>query len=127
MTIAAIARGQLFDPAVSSTTGDIWAAAIDPSGNQAATNLLRRGRSLQAKINSGTAVTTSRPTSDAAAPTATGPVTLFPGQTTTITVTITPTAAPHSVVRGHLYIDTFGFLTGSGDELIDLPYTYTVG
>ena len=66
-------------------------------------------------------------TEDAATPTGTGPITLFPGQSTTITVTITPTGAPHSLVRGHLYVDTFGFLTGSGDELIDLPYAYTVG
>jgi len=127
LTITAVARGQLFDPAITSTTGDAWAAGVDPSANADMASLLRDGRSVSMKIFNGTAMTTSTPTSDAAAPTATGPITLLPGQTATITVTITPTAARHSIVRGHLYIDTFGFLTGSGDELIDLPYTYTVG
>ncbi|HEY7174300.1 MAG TPA: S8 family serine peptidase, partial [Micromonosporaceae bacterium] len=87
MTIAAIARGQLFDPAVTSTTGDVWAAGVDPSGNQAVTNLLRKGRSLQTKIMAGTHVTTFAPTANVAAPTATGPITLFPGQSAIITVT----------------------------------------
>ncbi|HKE65476.1 MAG TPA: S8 family serine peptidase [Micromonosporaceae bacterium] len=127
-TIAAVAHGQLFDPAVRSTTGDVWAAGVDPGADPAIASLLRQGRATVAKINVGTHVSTSTPAvGDVAAPTATGPVTLFPGQSTTITITITPAGAPHSVVRGHLYIDTFGFLTGSGDELIDLPYTYTVG
>ena len=137
-TISATARGQLFDPAVSSTTGDVWAAGVDPSTNSALASLLRDGRAAATKISEGTHLATSKTVAsasastapalaDAATPTGTGPITLFPGQSTTITVTITPTGAPHSLVRGHLYVDTFGFLTGSGDELIDLPYAYTVG
>ena len=130
-TISASARGQLFDPAVSSTTGDIWAAGVDPGANSAVASLLRQGRAAATEISEGTRITTSKAaavsTEDAATPTGTGPITLFPGQSTTITVTITPTGAPHSLVRGHLYVDTFGFLTGSGDELIDLPYAYTIG
>ncbi len=132
-TISATAHGQLFDPAISSTTGDVWAAGVDPGANSAVANLLRQGRAAAAKISEGTRLATSRAatgsagSADAATPTGTGPITLFPGQSTTITVTITPTGAPHTLVRGHLYVDTFGFLTGSGDELTDLPYAYTVG
>ena len=66
---------------------------------------------------------TTAGTAAAAAP---EPVTVAPGETATITVTITPTAAKGTVVHGHLYIDTFSQVTFSGDELIDLPYTYTV-
>jgi hypothetical protein len=40
---------------------------------------------------------------------------------------ITPSATRGSLVQGHLYIDTVDGFTGAGDELIDLPYTYTVG
>ena len=60
------------------------------------------------------------------------PVTINPGQTATINVTITPSAAAGSVVSGNLYIDDF--LSGvppygqqGGDELAALPYEYTVG
>ena len=31
-----------------------------------------------------------------------------------------------TVVRGTLYIDDFGFFTDGGDELVALPYTYTI-
>ena len=41
-------------------------------------------------------------------------------------MTITPTGAKGSVVRGHLYVDTFNQSSFSGDELIDLPYAYTI-
>jgi hypothetical protein len=60
------------------------------------------------------------------------PVTINPGQTATINVTITPSAAAGSVVSGNLYIDDF--ISGvppygqlGGDELAALPYEYTVG
>ena len=60
------------------------------------------------------------------------PVTINPGQTATINVTITPNAAAGTVVSGHLYVDDtasavppYGQLTG--DELSAIPYEYTVG
>jgi len=59
-------------------------------------------------------------------PPPTGPITLNPGQTGTITVTITPSGASGTVVRGTLYIDNFDFFTDGGDELVALPYTYTI-
>ena len=55
------------------------------------------------------------------------PLTLQPGQTGTITVTITPRAARGTVVTGALYVDDFNAFTDTGDELRTIPYTYTVG
>jgi len=55
------------------------------------------------------------------------PLTLAPGQTGTITLTITPSAAKGTVVRGFIGVDTFNLSTASGDELVNIPYTYTVG
>ena len=86
-----------FDPAVTSSTGDLWLAGLDASS-----------------------------------PLAT--VTVAPGQTATIPVTITPTGG-HRVVTGTLYVDDYsnvanqyGFLSQSnGSEVAALPYKYTVG
>jgi hypothetical protein len=54
------------------------------------------------------------------------PVTLDPGQTGTVTLTITPSAPKGTVVRGFIGLDTLNLATASGDELINIPYTYTV-
>ena len=59
-------------------------------------------------------------------PPPTGPITLNPGQTGTITVTITPSGASGTVVRGTLYIDDFDSFTDGGDELVAFPYAYTI-
>lgn len=55
------------------------------------------------------------------------PLTLAPGQSGTITVTITPNAPKGTVVSGFIAVDTFNQATSSGDEIINIPYTYTVG
>jgi hypothetical protein len=60
------------------------------------------------------------------------PVTINPGQTVTVNVTITPSAAPGTVVSGDLYVDDFAsgvppYDQLSGDELAAIPYEYTVG
>jgi hypothetical protein len=62
------------------------------------------------------------------------PVTVNPGQTVTIDVTITPSAVPGTVVSGDLYVDDFAsgvppyaYDQLSGDELAAIPYEYTVG
>ena len=54
------------------------------------------------------------------------PLTLAPGQTGKITLTITPAAESGTQVQGFVGVDTFNLDTDSGDELIDLPYAYTV-
>ena len=55
------------------------------------------------------------------------PLVLEPGQTGTITVTITPTGAAGTTVSGVLYVDTFSNAVLSGDELAAIPYSYTIG
>lgn len=55
------------------------------------------------------------------------PLTLAPGQSGTITLTITPNAPMGTVVSGFIAVDTFNKATSSGDELINIPYSYTVG
>ncbi|HEY7282419.1 MAG TPA: S8 family serine peptidase [Actinomycetota bacterium] len=54
------------------------------------------------------------------------PLGLAPGQTGTITVTITPSASAHHV-RGFIDVDTFNLASNSGDEVASIPYRYTVG
>jgi subtilase family protein len=59
------------------------------------------------------------------------PVLIMPGATATIKVTIKPAAAKGSHVSGHLYIDDFvggvpPYGQAAGDELVALPYKYTV-
>jgi hypothetical protein len=55
------------------------------------------------------------------------PLTLGPGQTGTITLIITPNAHKGTVVSGFIGVDTLSLATGSGDELVNIPYTYKVG
>ena len=55
------------------------------------------------------------------------PLSLGPGQTGTITLAFTPSAPKGTVVRGFIGVDTFNLATDAGDELINIPYTYTVG
>ena len=55
------------------------------------------------------------------------PLTLAPGQTGTITLTITPNAPKGTVIHGFIGVDTLNLATISGDELVNIPYTYTVG
>jgi hypothetical protein len=55
------------------------------------------------------------------------PLTLAPGQSGAITITITPNARKGTVVSGFIAVDTFNKATSSGDEIINIPYTYTVG
>ncbi len=90
VNLAAVANTNPFDSAVSPSTGDIWAASVNPNATYS-------------------------------------PLTLNPGQTGTITLTITPNAPKGTVVRGFIGVDTFNFGTDAGDELINIPYSYTVG
>jgi len=60
------------------------------------------------------------------------PLVLNPGQTGTISVTITSTGAPGTVVSGTLYLDDVvqhlppsAYGQSSGDGLAAFPYSYT--
>lgn len=123
VTSAAVAQGQLFDPAVTSSTGDFWQLFVG-SGDAAALAKIKANAKAGLYVAQATGTSAKAGTSAAAA---TGPVILKPGQSTTITVTITPSAAKGSTVKGHLYVDTISQVTLGGDELIDLPYSYKVG
>ena len=90
MNLAAVAITNPFDWAVTSSTGDAWAQAINASAPYT-------------------------------------PLTLAPGQSGTITLTITPNAPKGTVVHGFIAMDTFNQATSRGDELINIPYTYKVG
>jgi len=55
------------------------------------------------------------------------PLVLMPGETGTINVTITPNPAQTgTTVRGRIFIDTFNGTVQTGDEVVSLPYSYTV-
>jgi len=54
------------------------------------------------------------------------PMTLGPGQSGTITLTITPAGSAGTVVRGFIAVDTFSLDTFAGDEILILPVTYTI-
>jgi hypothetical protein len=99
---AAIAQLKQFDAAVSADSGDLWSDVVF------GTNTYK-------------------------------PLVLAPGQTGVIHVTITPNPAQvGTTVRGHIYIDTWasgapGVLPAfqnavvqSGDEVVSLPYSYTI-
>ncbi len=94
-TVTAVATTAQFDPAVTSSTGDPFLPAVDPTADP------------------GTAVVVN------------------PGKSVTIIVTITPTAAAGSTVRGVLHLVTTptviaGLFYSTGDILANLPYSYTV-
>jgi hypothetical protein len=124
-SVAAVAHGQLFDPAVTSSTGDIWLQGVDRGTNAAIAAMIKAGhRKLGAAAGSDGSVSMA---TASAADTAPAPLTLAPGATGTIMVTVTPSGRRGSVVSGHVDIDTFNFVTTAGDELISLPYTYKIG
>ncbi len=59
------------------------------------------------------------------------PVVINPGQSATITVTITPSGSSGTVVSGTLFVDDFltnvpPFGQQGADELTGIPYTYTI-
>jgi hypothetical protein len=120
LNLSASAVGQLFDPAVTSSTGDFWQAGVDPASNAAMVARVKASRSQLEAMASGSS------SSPAPSPVPDGPLVLNPGQTGTMTVTITPTTASGAVVKGNVYINSVDLFTDSGDELVALPYSYTV-
>ncbi|MGH3510535.1 MAG: S8 family serine peptidase, partial [Nocardioidaceae bacterium] len=110
VTVGASAIGQLFDPAISTSGGDYWQGAASSSSSLSA--VLDR---LMAARSGASSMHPSSSRAPLALPSA-----------TTIDVTITPTAASGTTVHGHLYLDSFDPGTGDADELVELPYTYTV-
>jgi hypothetical protein len=55
------------------------------------------------------------------------PLVLAPGASGTINVTITPDPTmAGKTVTGFIYVDTFSLVVTTGDEVVSLPYSYTV-
>jgi hypothetical protein len=55
------------------------------------------------------------------------PLVLASGQAGIINVTITPDPSKvGQTVSGYLYIDTFNGVVGTGDEVVRIPYSYSV-
>jgi hypothetical protein len=44
-----------------------------------------------------------------------------------MTITFSPTGPPGRVVRGTLYVDDFDPWLGAGNDILAIPYAYTVG
>lgn len=122
VSVAASVHAQLFDPAVTSSTGDVWLAGVDSGTDPAIAALLHA--SHPAVVGAKGGVTIDRVSAADAAP---APVTIAPGATGTILVKVTPKGTKGSTVTGHVYIDTFNLATFSGDELVALPYSYKIG
>jgi hypothetical protein len=98
VTTAMQATANSFDSTVTSHAGDLWQASTDPT-----------------VLNTFS------------------PVQVGTGGTATIPVTITPTGTHGTVVSGTLYIDDANvllfqqFTTLNGDEVVAIPYSYTIG
>jgi hypothetical protein len=55
------------------------------------------------------------------------PLVLASGEGGTITLTITPDAGEvGKTVTGYVYVDTFNAVVGTGDEVVRIPYSYTI-
>jgi len=118
VALTAVAHGQLFDPAISSSTGDFWQTALVPAAASAASVKAASHKSSQW-------LATAR--HQAATADATGPLLLSPGETGYITVTVSPHGSAGSVISGTLNIDTVDLFDGTGSEVASLPYKYRIG
>jgi hypothetical protein len=130
--LSAFAIGKLFDLDTSSDTADIMTgSAVAQSPLTATAKALVKKAASHGLLSGQPTLNSSdvRPSvsSSAVVTPVGGLLTLAPGQTGVITVTITPSADKGTIVSGHLYVNTFDLFTGGGDEVIDLPYVYTVG
>jgi hypothetical protein len=126
-----------FSPAGGSVTAGVWAAAPSECGPYAVAAAAGTATiSMTAVTKAFDPAVTSAPgdfwqlaVNPSAAFT---PVTINPGQTATINVTITPSANSGSVISGFLYVDDVSgplapYGQVAGDELAAIPYEYTVG
>ncbi|MEA2169935.1 MAG: hypothetical protein QOF76_3235 [Solirubrobacteraceae bacterium] len=54
-------------------------------------------------------------------------ITVAPHASGSMTITFSPTGPPGRVVRGTLYVDDFDPWLGAGNDILAIPYAYTVG
>ncbi len=118
--------------ATHQATPGLWSIAPDPIGpfngpapaGKVSTGMVALTRGFDASASSSTGDVYQQ-TVDPAAP-AFNPVTLAPGQSTTLKLTITPIGKPGRRVRGTLFVDEFSGALALGGELVRLPYEYRV-
>lgn len=135
--LCSTAESAAYAPPGGAVTAGEWSASPSECGpypgpapaGTATTSMIARTKAFDTAVTS----TTSDVWLASVNPAATfNPLAIAPGKTATVMVTITPSAAPGAVVKGTLYVDDvqgsvppYGQL--SGDELVALPYEYTVG
>jgi hypothetical protein len=126
-----------YSPAGNLVTAGLWEAAPTECGpystpapaGTATDSMTAQTKEFDPSVTSPTGDLWSFSTNPSAS---FSPVVINPGQTVTVNVTITPSAAAGTVVSGNLYIDDYTsnvpYLNNpGGDELAAIPYEYTVG
>ena len=128
VTLSATTRGRLFDPAVMSDGGDPWQIGVGDSSSTAAdtATIADRIGVSRVKMARVTPDSARSATASSEAGVSDTPLTLRPGQSGTMMVTITPSGPHGSVVKGDLFVDSFDGALADGDELTNLPYAYTI-
>jgi hypothetical protein len=128
VTLSATTTGRLFDPAVTSDGGDPWQLGVGDETSTAADTAALAERVGVSRVKMARVVDSKRSsTTSSAAAVSDTPLTLRPGQSGTMMVTITPSGPRGAVVKGDLFVDSFDGDLAQGDELANLPYTYTIG
>jgi len=84
-----VAETKAFDPAVASSTGNVWSVLEGLTGTY-------------------------------------NPLVLQPGQSGDISVVITPSGSAGAKVAGFIAVETFNINDFSSDQLVKLPYSYTI-
>jgi hypothetical protein len=128
-----------YDPPGGTVTAGVWFGAPSECGpypgpapaGTATISMTAQTKAFDPAVTSATGDIWLAATNPAAT---FSPIVINPGQTATIDVTITPSAAKGTVVTGVLYVDDFvsnvpppAFSQVSGNELAAFPYEYTVG
>lgn len=134
-TIGTSPSGSYTVPAGSLNNGFWFATPSEigpyPSGAPAGTVSMSMSVSAKAFDSAVTSATGDLELAATNPATTFSPIVINPGQSATVNVTITPSGASGTVVNGTLYIDDFltnvqPFGQQGADELIGLPYSYTI-
>jgi Subtilase family/Peptidase inhibitor I9 len=135
--LCSTAESALYSPSGHNVTAGLWSAGPSECGpysqpapaGSATISMTATTKAFDAAVTSAPGDLWAQSTNPSAA---FSPVTIEPGQSATINVTITPSAASGTVVSGDLYVDDSAsavppYAQLTGDELAAIPYEYTVG
>lgn len=112
---------QTFDGDTTTPDGNFWTAGLSTSSPDQAAQFLAIRQAYGAEGAGAGAGNDEAVAADSSTP-----LTLNPGETGTIDVTITPSGPVGSTVQGTMYVDTIDGFTAAGSELVALPYAYTI-